>query len=77
MGEKKVTREDRLIIAMRNAEAIAQTLCEHGGILQEFDGRIQQLGNLVQTLAGEVQNLKSLYHQSLVNKYGTGPTDEG
>jgi hypothetical protein len=75
LEKQEVTPEDRIVIAMKNAEAIAQTLCHHGEILEEFDKRILYLANLIQTLAAEVQNLKTLYHKSLVHKYGTGPTE--
>jgi hypothetical protein len=75
MGKKRVlTEADKLVIAMKNAAAIAQTLEHHGKILQEFDERILRLANIVQTQAAEIQNLKTLYQKSLVNKYGTGPT---
>jgi hypothetical protein len=74
LSELKVTPEERIVIAMKNAEAIAQTLCHHGEILEKFDERILFLANLVQTLSAEMQNLKALYQKSLVAKYGTGPT---
>ena len=71
---RELTQEERLIIAMKNAEALAQTLVHHGRIMEEQQERINHLTGLVQTLLSKQQNLETLYHKSLVAKYGTGPT---
>lgn len=57
-----------------NAVAIAQTLAHHGKVLEEFEKKVNGLTNMLQAQIIEIQNLKSLYHQSLVKKYGTGAT---
>jgi len=68
---------NRLVVAMKNANAIAETLVSHGNILKELDQRLLTLSNLVQTMMAKQQTLESLYHRSLVAKYGTGPTTSG
>lgn len=67
-------KEARLVSALKNAEAIGLTLVHHGELMAAMDERINRLTGLIQTLTAETANLKSLYHRSLVNKYGTGPT---
>jgi len=71
---RQLTEEERLIIAMKNAEALAQTCSYLGQQIDAQTSRIDHLTGLVQTLLNKQANLETLYHKSLVAKYGTGPT---
>jgi hypothetical protein len=65
---------DRIIIAVKNAEAIAETLVKQGQLMAELSERVDRVSGMLGTLQAKQQNLEQLYHKSLVNKYGTGPT---
>lgn len=71
---RQETHEEELKRAMQNAEAIAKTLVHHGVMMKELEERVATLTNLVSTLMQKQVNLESLYHRSLVNKYGNGST---
>lgn len=72
----QITEEDahRLIMSMKNAEAIAQTLCKHGEVMATLEERINTLAGMIQTFQGEVNQLRATLGQAIQGHYGTGPT---
>ena len=75
--EAQMKREDRLVIAMRNAEAIAMTLCKHGERMEELAEAINTLGTQVQNISNQVIEQRGLIVHSLQQKYGHGSTTPG
>lgn len=72
--EKKMAREDRLIMSMRNAEALAQTMCKQGERFDELTLQVNKLGAIIGNMQNEMANQKNLIVRSLQQKYGSGPT---
>ena len=72
--EAKMKREDRLVIAMKNAEAIAMTLCKHGERMDELAKAINSLGTQINNVMNQVNEQRGLIIHSLQQKYGHGST---
>ena len=72
--EAEMKREDRLVIAMRNAEAIAMTLCKHGERMDELAKAINSLGTQINNVMNQVNEQRGLIIHSLQQKYGHGST---
>lgn len=72
--EAEMKREDRLMIAMRNAEAIAMTLCKHGERMDELGEAINSLGTQINNIINQVNEQRGLIVHSLQQKYGHGST---
>jgi hypothetical protein len=76
-NEERMKREDRLIMAMRNAEALAQAMCKQGERFDELTERMNRVAGTVGNLQNELANHKNLIVMSLQQKYGTGSTEPG
>lgn len=72
----QITEEDafNLIRSMKNAEAIAQTLCHHGAAMQALEVKLNTLANMVQTFQNEVNQLRATVGAAIQGHYGSGPT---
>jgi len=71
---EQLRAESKLVIAMKNADAIAQTLVKHGELISALHQEVSDLRTQVTNLSAEVQMNKSQIHRALVQTYGTGPT---
>lgn len=76
-AEAKLAHEHRLIIAVKNAEAIAQTLCHLGERIDELGVMLNRHQDQINAVKGEVGQQRGLIVTSLQQKYGTGPTAGG
>ncbi len=73
-AEAKLDHEHRLIIAVKNAEAIAQTLCFLGERIDELGTMLNRHQDQLNAVKGELNQQRGLIVKSLQMKYGTGPT---
>lgn len=67
----------KMVVAMKNAMAIAETLEHHGKVFEEMDERLTRLTNLFQTTQNKLITLESMIQAALSMKFGTGPTTPG
>lgn len=75
-AEAKLEHEHRLIMAVKNAEAIAQTLCFLGERIDELGTLLNRHQDQINNIKSEVAQQRGLIVKSLQMKYGTGPTSE-
>lgn len=68
------SREDRMEIAMRNAEAIAQTLCKHGERMNEIAEMVNLHQTQINNVMNQVNEQRGLIVRSLQQTYGHGST---